>query len=295
MLLQLYRKIIPLHFRQKMYNWLVGDIVFFFRHFSILAKAKLRHWFYFVFAKSEENKAMAFIGKHGITSYPYPYMLEYRNRTIEVLTDPQKQLPFVLHNEKRLYFPQSYSRDKVIKDYRALITEQDARSSHRYVNSYEELRGRTLLDVGAAEGIFSLDTIELTDQTILFECMDHWQAALEATFAPWQEKVKIVKKFVGNKTEGNYVKLDDYFSIDVSDLFIKMDIEGAERIALEGASKILAHGKNMQVSVCTYHRPGDPEFMNDLLTRNGFQTEFSQGLMYWNKRLSKGLIRAKKP
>jgi hypothetical protein len=174
------------------------------------------------------------------------------------------------------------------------VTEQDERSAHRYVRSHAELKGKTLLDVGAAEGIFSLDTIELTERTVLFECLEHWQPALEATFAPWREKVTIVKKFVGDKSEGAYIRLDDYLGNHRNHLFIKMDIEGAEAMALMGTSQVLQQGQDVQLSVCTYHRPGDPEFMKNLFNENGFATEFSEGLMYWNKRLSKGIIRAKK-
>jgi hypothetical protein len=79
MVLKLYRNIVPLAFREKMYDLLVGDVVFFFRHFSVIARAKLNHWLGFAFPQTEENRAMAFIGKYGITSYPHPHMLEYKN------------------------------------------------------------------------------------------------------------------------------------------------------------------------------------------------------------------------
>ena len=293
MLIRVYRNIVPLRIRQAMYDLVVGDLVFFFRHFSIIVKAKSRYWLGFLFPTSDENRVLAFIGRHGITSYPYPYMLEYRDKKVEVLRDPETGLPFVVHNGRRLFFPRDYDKAKVARDYIALIIEQDARAAHRYVRSYDEVTDKTLLDVGAAEGIFSLDTIQLTKKTILFECLENWQEALQATFAPWREKVTIVKKFVGEKSAGEFVSLDDYVQTP-DDLFIKMDIEGAERMALRGAADILQKGRNQQVAVCTYHRPGDPEWMQQLLAGFGFETEFSEGLMYWNKRLSKGVLRAKK-
>jgi hypothetical protein len=235
------------------------------------------------------------MGKHGITSYPYDYSLEYRRLKIEVKIDEDSQLPFVIHNGRRLYFPGNYSFEKVTKDYRALITEQDPRSTHRYVRSYNELTDRVLLDVGAAEGIFSLDTIELTRHVFIFECMDDWQRPLTATFAPWKDKVTIIRKYVSDKTSDTDVTLDDFLNEGPKDgLFIKMDIEGAERRALAGARKILTTGSNIQVALCTYHRVGDPEYMSSLLQEHGFEIEFSEGLMYWNKRLSKGVLRGKK-
>lgn len=234
------------------------------------------------------------MGRHGITSYPHEYMLEYTNKKIEVFRDGREQLLFVLHNNKKLYFPAFYTEEKVVKDYKALIIEQDSRASHRYVRSYDELKNRTLLDIGSAEGIFSLDTIELVKHVYLFECMEYWQKPLRATFAPWADKVTIVPKYVGNKTESNFITIDEFMASKAKDnLFLKMDIEGAERMALAGATNILKQGKNNQAAICTYHRIGDPEFINDLFQRYGYSTELSEGLMYWNKRLSKGILRAK--
>jgi ABC-type microcin C transport system permease subunit YejB len=125
--------------------------------------------------------------------------------------------------------------------------------------------------------------------------MEHWQKPLRVTFAPWPDKVTIVPKYVGNKTEGNFVTIDDFMTGKPKDnLFLKMDIEGAERMALTGATNVLTQGENNQAAICTYHRIGDPEFINELFKRYGYTTELSEGLMYWNKRLSKGILRAKK-
>jgi hypothetical protein len=293
MLASLYRKVLPLSVRQPIYDFLLGRVVFFFRNFSIIVKSKMAWVFGGMMPKTEENAALAFMGRHGLTSYPYSYALEYQ-QSISVEKDSAKNLLYVIHNGKRLYFPEFYTQEKVQKDYRALLIEQDVRAAHRYVRSYDELKGRVLIDVGAAEASFALDTIELTNQVIIFECMEHWQKPLQATFTQWANKVTIVKKYIGNKTAGEFVTIDDFLTNHSKDnLFIKMDIEGAERMALEGAQKTLQSGKNIQLAVCTYHRPGDPEYMDSFLKKYGYQTEFSDGLMYWNKRLSKGIIRAK--
>ncbi|MFN8336279.1 MAG: FkbM family methyltransferase [Cyclobacteriaceae bacterium] len=290
-----YRKIFPYKLRKKIYDVFLGDIVFVIRNFRVIAKGKCTYVFQRFLSDTEENRAFSFIGRYGITSYPHPYSLEYREKQIQVELDKEKNLPFVMHHGNRLYFPDRFSIDKVKKDYRALLIEQDERAAHRYVRSYRELQGRTLLDIGAAEGIFALDTIHFVKHVIIFECMDYWQKPLQATFAPWPDKVTVVEKYVGNKTEGDFIKIDDFLSGKSNDnLFLKMDIEGAERMALEGARQTLSNGKDIQLAVCTYHRKRDPEYMETLLTGLGYQIEFSEGLMYWNKRVSKGVIRAKK-
>lgn len=294
MVTTLYRKLFPYAWRKSIYDFFLGNMVFFIRNFKIIARGKLTYIFKFALAKNEVNNAFAFIGRHGITSYPHPYSLEYKKRPVLVERDADKNLPFVNHNGKRLYFPEHFSIEKVKKDYLALLIEQDNRAAHRYVRSYDELQNRTLLDVGAAEGIFSLDTIAYTQHVIFFECMEYWQKPLQATFAEWSYKVTFVKKYVGDKTSGDFVALDDYLADKSHDnLFIKMDIEGAERLALDGVKKILASGKNIQLAICTYHRIGDPEYMENFMENLGYSVEFSQGLMYWNKRVSKGVIRCK--
>jgi predicted RNA methylase len=235
------------------------------------------------------------MGKHGITSYPYKYMLEYKNRQINVIMDPEKELPYVLHNNKKLYFQREYGKEKIIKIYRSLIIEQDCRSAHRYVRSYDELKDKILLDIGSAEGIFALDTIELTKHVYIFECDKQWIAPLEATFAPWREKVSIIEKYVSDKTDEQNLKLDDFLGNKKTDnLFLKMDIEGAEKSALAGATETLSNSKKMQLAICTYHKKEDPEIISNLVASFGFNFEFTDGLMFWSKRLSKGLIRCYK-
>jgi len=295
MVSSLYRKLLPLSVRKFIYDSFLGEIVFVARNFNVIIKSKITFLFSFILPKTEENKAFSFIGRHGITSYPDEYMLEYQKLKINVEHDAKQNLPYVNHEGKRLYFPEFYTVEKVIKDYRALLIEKDVRSAHRYVKNYSDLKNRILLDVGAAEGIFSLDTIDLTSQVIIFECEEHWLKPLKATFAPWEHKVTFVKKYVGNKSEGNFITIDEFLLNQVKkNLFIKMDIEGAERKALEGADMTLRTGKNIQLAVCTYHRPGDPEYMEKLMLGYGYSVEFSDGLLYWKKRVSKAVIRCKK-
>lgn len=295
MLAKIYRKLVPAKARKSIYDRFLGRVVYFFRNFKLIMRSKLTYVFGFMLPKTELNKIYAFMGRYGITSYPYPYMLEYKNREIKVEHDAALNMPYVNHNGKKLYFPDFYTVEKVKKDYRALITEQDPRAAHRYVRSYDELRDRVLLDVGSAEAIFSLDTIELTRKVIIFECEEYWHKPLRATFAGYENKVTIVKKYVGDKTTGDFVTIDDFLPAgERDDLFIKMDIEGAERMALAGAAQTLQTGKNIAVAVCTYHRPDDPAHMQKLLTGYGFSVEFSDGYMYWGKRISKAVIRGKK-
>ncbi|MFN5168684.1 MAG: hypothetical protein ACK5DD_03610 [Cyclobacteriaceae bacterium] len=296
MITKLYRSIVPLSVRQRVYDQFLGRLVFFARHADVIARSKFTTLFQSLLPRTAANAAFAFIGRHGITSYPGDYAIKYRSFPVRIYRDEAQKLPFVLHHDRKLFFPAFYTDEKILRDYRALLTEQDIESAHRYVRSYDELKDRTLLDIGAAEGIFALDSIEQVRKVVLFECMDYWQAPLRATFGPWLHKVEIVPRFVGATSDNSqWISIDNYLAVDASDsLFIKMDIEGGEREALAGASRVLASNSDIQVAVCTYHRPGDPEFLQRLLERNNFVTEFTPGVMYWNKRVSQGVIRGRK-
>lgn len=294
MIAKLYRKTIPVGLRNKIYELFLSRVLFFLRNFDVHFKGTLLYFFGWMFPRTEKNKAYAFIGKHGITSYPGEYSLKYKSIPIEVFIDEQNHLPFVMHNEKRLYFPKKYSKEKVSINYRTLIIEQDIEAAHRYVVSYNELKDRILFDIGSAEGIFSLDTIELVKHVYLFECEDYWVDALKATFAPWKEKVTIIEKYVGDKNDEKFITIDETMKgKELNHLFLKMDIEGAEQSALRGATNVMKNGKDVRLAVCVYHRDEDPSMIDSLLRSLGYQTEFTGGYLYWGGRLSKAVIRGK--
>jgi hypothetical protein len=295
MLTKVYRKLLPYSIREAIYKLILGEVLFFFRNFSLILKSRLTYHFYWFLPKTELNKAYRFFGRHRISSYPAEYSLEYRQADIQVCDDEQWGLPFVVHHGRKLYFRKSSDHERIKSDYRDLLIEQDPRSAHRYVRSYDELADTTLLDVGAAEGIFSLDAIDFVDHVYLFECNEDWMLPLQATFAPWKHKVTTVPKFVGGASSDSHVAIDDFLRDKPHrKLFIKIDIEGAEMDALHGAMNTLTTSDALRLAICTYHRVGDPERMADLMTSLGFDFEFTDGLMYWDRKFSKGVIRGGK-
>jgi hypothetical protein len=292
---KIYRAVLPAKLRDIIYHVFLGKLVFFARNFSTYFKGKFIYLFGGFMPKTEYNEAMKFIGKNGITSYPYPYRLKYENMPVDVQLDTKNSLRYVLHNGRKLYFPTNYSEEKIVVLYRSLITEQDKDCAHRYVESYGELKGMTLLDIGSAEGIFALDTIEYTSMVYLFECEKFWIEALNATFEPWSYKVEIIEKYVGDQVKGIYTTIDSFLDgKNNNHVFLKMDIEGAEKQALKGCVNTLKNGQCVRCAVTTYHRPEDPEEIAAFFNALGYKTEFTKGMLFWGKRLSKALIRARK-
>ena len=295
MIVAAYRKYIPKKHRDVIYYFILKDILFFIRNFKTIIKSKFSYWFRFIIPQSLTNEAFVFMGKYGICLLPYNFTLKYKNLNITQYRDEFNQLPYVIHYNKKLYFPREFNPADIDKNYKQLLAEQDEASAHRYVNHWIELSGKTLLDIGASEGIISLNVIEIVDQVILFENDENWIEALSATFAPYKNKVTIVKKFISNVNDDCNLTIDYFLNGKMIDnLFIKMDIEGSEYNALQGATKILNDSKNIQLSVCTYHRKDDFKNISNFLFKKGLYCDFSEGYVFLDNEFRKGVIRAKR-
>ena len=294
MLTKFYRKIVPEKIRKVIYNAFLGCLLSFVRDLNGKSKCLWYRIYYSIFSpKNEIEQAYKAWGIASYSPYPYIWKKEYDQQYYKVNVDKVNDLPYVSHNGKKLYF----KRDMLASTeatYRALLIEQDKRSAHRYVDSYEELKGKTLLDIGAAEAIFTLDTIEYIDHAYLFECDESWIEALEATFAPWKDKITIVRKYVSDVDDDNNITLDRFIQDEgrfIDNLFLKMDIEGYERKALKGAVHILSHGKPVSGSVCIYHLPDDPSVIESLLQEYDLQTLIHTGYLYMAWEMRPGVIR----
>jgi hypothetical protein len=237
------------------------------------------------------------MGKHGLMYFPYLFALKYKKMPVVHHFDDRFGLSYVVHSGKNLYFPKSYAyNDKKALEvlYKALIIEQDISSPHRYVKEMNRLKGKTLLDVGAAEAIFSLDVIELVNHVYIFECDEVWIEALNATFAPWKNKVTIVRKYVSDRNDENTITLDRFFEDkDKQNLFIKMDIEGYEQSALRGAANLLREARDIDFTICTYHKKNDAVEIAGMLNSFGFKYEQTEGYLYYERDFRKGIIRRK--
>ena len=237
-----------------------------------------------------------------IEVFPYKWIEEYENTEIEIFRDSGKGMKYVIHKGKKLFFPKGYSDGFIKKYYLSLIMEQDARSPHCYFQgNMERLRDCIFVDVGTAEGIVSLEVVDVAQKIVLFECNEAWRQALEATFAPWSEKIEIVSGFVGeqNIPEENKVTLDEWFSdfcrSPESNIVIKLDVEGNEKSVLAGAEKLLS-SLVRRAYVCTYHKQEDFEVLSKILTAYHYKLENTEGYMFYGERgeesFRKGLIRA---
>lgn len=289
MVTKLYRSIVPEALRESFYSLFLGKLLRFKRNFHILYKAFLAYRFNF-YKNTESYDTLKFIGEYGLRSCPGEFSLKYDNLETEVQRDTH---PFVIHQGKKLYFPESFSNQEVNKLYKSLITEQDPESAHRYSLDESDYQDAILFDIGAAEGILSLEKIELVKSVYLVECEEQWFLALNKTFEPYTSKVKIIFKYIDQFDSENSISLNTLGrNLKGEKVFLKMDIEGYEEKTILGGKDFLLNN-DCTTAICTYHNPNHPSSIKKILNDLGYKSSFSKGYLYWGYRLSKALIRSK--
>lgn len=221
-----------------------------------------------------------FLGGRGGIVFPYDFSLAYSPDDVKVFRDPVNAgMMYVMHNGRRMYVKREFRfRFQVQNYYNSLRVEQDMLSPHRYLlEGRHPPKGCVAADLGGAEGMFALDIIDSVRKVYIFEGDPGWLEALRLTFAPYGDRAEIVGKYVGDRTEGGMVRLDDFFRDREID-YIKADIEGWEERMLEGASGILG-SKVSRVLCCVYHREDSEARVSGFLRERGFSVSANERYM----------------
>jgi hypothetical protein len=250
----------------------------------------------------EQREVLQFLENNEIRIFPYPFHSDYSPGKIEVKYDSGIGMRYVLQDGKRLYFKKRWGTKKIQKSYCDLMREQDINSPHRYMtDSFTIGQTDVLADIGAAEGNFTLAVIEKVSKVYIFEYDEEWIEALEATFAPWSEKVEIIHKFVSDKNDKSNIRFDTFFENKKDINFLKIDVDGAESIVMKSCDEIFKTPLPFKIALCTYHKNDDEKDFTSLLKNYGFIVTPSKGYMinYYDKKmkapyLRRGLIRATK-
>lgn len=185
---------------------------------------------------------------------------------------------------RKMYYPKNFpfsvrDGEKFVKN---LLTEQLPTSPHLYITGEHKVNvGDVLIDAGVAEGNFALKYVDLCSKLYLFEPDKHWHEPLRQTFKDYRDKVKIIPCYVSDVTSGENVTIDDaLFDVRGENVFLKMDVEGAEPRALRGA-KIFLTSNKVRASVCTYHNADDLIKVKTILQECGYKTSTSAGYMFF--------------
>ncbi len=253
----------------------------------------------------EQQEVLDYLRKHGFNLFPYERLHQKKPADVEVHFDEAVGLSYVLLDDKRLYYPADTTKTIIQRGYcDEQLVSQHPESPHRYLTGdFNVGPDDVVVDCGAADGNFSLDVVDKVKKVYLFEPTERWQKPLAATFAPWKDKVVIVRKFLSDETNDVSVSLDDYFAgKDEWPTMIKMDIEGFEGRALASAKRLLNAPNGIRKAVvCTYHRQDDEKNLGAFLRECGFKTTPSKGYMLFvyddevkPPYLRRGIIRATK-
>jgi len=198
----------------------------------------------------------------------------------KVFKDCQCGMLYTFWKGKRLYLKKRFHK-KQAEDYiYHIMKEQDSRSPHCYRrDTFEAVPGDVVLDGGAAEGFFALECVDAAKHIYIIEGDKEWLEALEKTFEPYRDKVSIMEKWLGKEDTDEYITIDR-INKEMRLSLIKMDIEGAEETALKGADQTM-HNEGIRMIACTYHRSGDGQKLEKLMRKNGLETQFSDGYMFF--------------
>ena len=251
----------------------------------------------------EIEEAVNYLKNSSLHTFCAPFREAYKWENINVLIDASNGLRYVMHQGKKLYFVRSFNDRTVKYCYNGLRTEQDPDSPHCYLSdSFTVKQDDVLLDVGSAEGIFALTHIDKLKHVVLFERDPQWVEALEATFAPWKEKVTIIRKYVSDCDDAENITIDSFLADKpYIPTFIKIDVEGAEKRVLNGMQKTIKLAE-LKMALCTYHQQKDFGEFSHYLSDIGFKWNASKCVMLFLNDLEsvrapyfrKGLIRASK-
>lgn len=293
---------------------------------------------------------------HSVALFPYEKLRDMP--PVEVHTDKDSKMCYVMHNGRPLYFPKGENEKFVRWLYRYAIEDDDnmgngyrQRSPHAYQSERYHIEegdvlidaggGRCLsvddviddvmeqvekaifrhardgerdavFDVGSARGLLALDVIDKVSKVYMVEPAPRWWKPIEATFAPYQDKVELVKGLLSGKKkkeEEKDKKKKSEKRIGLVDLlekcgqqrvFVMMDIEGKELEVLKDAQDYLKSAKNpITLAVCAYHRTTDYDDLMRFFESIGYHTETQPGYIYTDindghgiHSLRRGLIRA---
>lgn len=295
---------------QRIWHGITPDFFVVFVRFLLQPKSyKLRRNATLSYYKSlDKNKVdpeikecLRFLKYHKYSAFPYNWTLKYDQYIPQIFFDKQYKAFYNIFEGKKMYFPVHYSQSQVIWTVRSILKEQDCMSPHLYLtDDFQVEPDSIVIDAGVAEGNFALKVVEHAKLLYLIECDSEWMTALKLTFAPWKEKVIFIEKYISDSQSETSISIDSLINPEPGEkYFIKMDVEGFEKKALNGMQNLIESGCPIKLDVCTYHHPNDLYDITEIVKSKGFKWHVSNGYVLYSQpdeipTFRKVLIRAEK-
>lgn len=238
----------------------------------------LFYWFFRAKHNVGFRELLKFLAKPQVTKIAHRYIKE-------IIEGDGFYIVSFNSSPHRLYWPMQYPVDGI---YQVTAETFDNNDWHFYQKKQTEVvDGEILLDVGAAEGLFSLTVAHKCQKLLLVEPNDHFHAALKRTFKPYADKVKIFNaaagaengkiifdsnSLIGKVSTSNQegvtkplAKVDDLVG-DTPVTYIKADLEGFEIQMLKGAERTIRCNKP-KMAITVYHKENDLTEIVNLIKR----------------------------
>lgn len=177
-----------------------------------------------------------------------------------------------------LYWPKSFSLNRLNQ---VVCETYDINDWHYYQKEHTLIEdGEILLDIGTAEGLFSLTVADACSHIYMIEPGGTFNQTLKKTFELYSHKTTILNVAIGNQ-DGEIFFNEDSLDGTVTDgsgrnvtkiainkidtllagkkiTYLKADIEGFEMEMLRGAEKTIKANKP-KIAITSYHTQNDPK------------------------------------
>lgn len=201
----------------------------------------------------EKREIADYLMNHKATVFNYSFADKVDSMEVVINKDDDCDMYYIMRNGMKMFFPASWNAEQIETYYKTVFIEQDEKSPHRYITDHLSLKGKVILDIGGAEGIFAVDVLHQAAKIYIFECDETWLPPLRKTFENYAHKVVIIEKYVSNYSDATHVTLDEYFGENEKIDLIKMDVEGEEVKIIEGAKRLIQQNDDLTLLVCAYH------------------------------------------
>lgn len=211
-----------------------------------------------------------YLKKNELTYFNYEWFKDYDYSVQYNIETDEEGWKYINYNSHRMYFKKNWDI-KIIEEYlNNLLPEQNKKSPHLYFDDNEKKEFYdVVIDAGSAEGLFSLEILDLSKKIYIFEPDEEWVEALKRTFRDYSDKVTIINKFLGDVNKGCY-NLSNLIRQEKKIDLIKLDIEGSEIELLYSIKDELKCVS--EILVCVYHYQEEEKdlfhFLNNLLRIN---------------------------